>query len=122
MGWDIKEDGFGVVLSPELPGLIRGHLLSALTGFLEASAMSLGDFTGFLLHPGGAKILKTGRTFLGSRTTNLPKSEVLRDFANMSSPTALFALDRAVKAGARGPPLLMAFGPGFSAYFLAVDL
>lgn len=72
MGWDIKEDGFGVVLSPELPGLIRGHLLSALTGFLEASAMSLGDFMGFLLHPGGAKILKTGRTFLGSRTTNLP--------------------------------------------------
>ena len=49
-------------------------------------------------------------------------SEVLRDFGNMSSPTALFALDRAVKAGARGPHLLMAFGPGFSAYFLAVDL
>ena len=47
---------------------------------------------------------------------------VLRDFGNMSSPTALFALDRAVKAGASGPHLLVAFGPGFSAYFAAVDL
>jgi alkylresorcinol/alkylpyrone synthase len=40
----------------------------------------------------------------------------------MSSPTALFALHRARKAGARGPHLLMAFGPGFSAYFVAIDL
>ncbi len=48
--------------------------------------------------------------------------EVLRDFGNMSSPTALFALDRARKAGAKGPHLLLAFGPGFSAYFVAVDL
>ena len=47
---------------------------------------------------------------------------VLRDFGNMSSPTALFALDRAVKSGASGPHLLVAFGPGFSAYFVAVEL
>ena len=32
MGWDIKEDGFGVVLSPELPGLIRNHLGRCGTG------------------------------------------------------------------------------------------
>ena len=48
--------------------------------------------------------------------------EVLRDFGNMSSPTALFVLDRAIEAGARGRHLLAAFGPGFSAYFVAVDL
>ncbi|HET7851456.1 MAG TPA: hypothetical protein VFK91_01760, partial [Methyloceanibacter sp.] len=47
---------------------------------------------------------------------------VLRDFGNMSSPTALFTLDRALKAGAGGPHLMAAFGPGFSAYFLAVEL
>jgi alkylresorcinol/alkylpyrone synthase len=40
----------------------------------------------------------------------------------MSSPTALFALDRAIKQGAKGPHLLIAFGPGFSAYFVAIDL
>ena len=48
--------------------------------------------------------------------------EVLRRYGNMSSATALFVLDRALKAGARGPHLLAAFGPGFSAYFVAADL
>ncbi|MGA8433396.1 MAG: hypothetical protein WBE89_13085 [Methyloceanibacter sp.] len=40
----------------------------------------------------------------------------------MSSPTALFALDQSLKAGATGPHLMAAFGHGFSAYFLTVDL
>ena len=123
MGWDIKEDGFGVVLSPELPGLIRNHLVDAVQGFLDRSGMSLGEFSGFLLHPGGAKILNTAQEVLGLRDEDLALSrEVLRDFGNMSSPTALFALHRARKAGAEGPHLLMAFGPGFSAYFVAIDL
>jgi alkylresorcinol/alkylpyrone synthase len=47
---------------------------------------------------------------------------VLRAYGNMSSATALYVLDRALKAGARGPHLLAAFGPGFSAYFVAADL
>jgi alkylresorcinol/alkylpyrone synthase len=123
MGWDIKEDGFGVVLSPELPSLIRTEFLPALRGFLDASGMDLGEFSGFLMHPGGAKILKTIEKLLRLSCEDLAYSwEVLRDFGNMSSPTALFALARAVHAGARGPHLLTAFGPGFSAYFVAIDL
>jgi len=123
MGWDIKEDGFGVVLSPDLPGLIRNRLADAVQGFLDSSGMSLGEFAGFLLHPGGAKILNTAQEVLGLTDDDLALSrQVLRDFGNMSSPTALFALHRARLAGAAGPHLLLAFGPGFSAYFVAVDL
>ncbi len=123
MGWDIKEDGFGVVLSPELPGLIRAKLLPALKSFLDANGMSLGEFSGFLLHPGGAKILKTVQKLLHLSREDLAYSwDVLRDFGNMSSPTALFALAKAMDAGVRGRHLLASFGPGFSAYFLAVDL
>jgi alkylresorcinol/alkylpyrone synthase len=48
--------------------------------------------------------------------------EVLRRYGNMSSATALFVLDQALRSGARGPHLLAAFGPGFSAYFIAADL
>jgi alkylresorcinol/alkylpyrone synthase len=47
---------------------------------------------------------------------------VLRRYGNMSSATALFVLEQALKAGARGPHLLAAFGPGFSAYFAAAEL
>ena len=123
MGWDIRHDGFGVVLSPELPKLLRSELKPALQGFLDANGMSLGEFNGFLFHPGGAKVLETVQKVLRLRRDELGYSwQVLRDFGNMSSPTALFTLDQAIKAGARGPHLLAAFGPGFSAYFLAVEL
>jgi len=123
MGWDIRHDGFGVVLSPELPQFLRRHLRPAVQDFLEASGMSLGEFNGFLFHPGGAKVLKTVQGVLDLRRDDLAYSwAVLRDFGNMSSPTALFTLDQALKAGASGPHLMAAFGPGFSAYFLAVQL
>jgi alkylresorcinol/alkylpyrone synthase len=122
MGWDIRHDGFGVV-SPELPQLLRRHLRPTVQDFLEASGMSLGEFNGFLFHPGGAKVLETVQKALDLRSDDLAYSwAVLRDFGNMSSPTALFTLDQALKAGASGPHLIAAFGPGFSAYFLAVEL
>jgi alkylresorcinol/alkylpyrone synthase len=117
MGWNIQNDGFGVVLSPELPALLSTHLRPALEGFLAAKSMSLGDFDGFLFHPGSSKILNVVQKTLGLSREDLSISyEVLRNFGNMSSPTALFALHRAIEAGARGRHLLVAFGPGFSAY------
>jgi len=68
-------------------------------------------------------VLTTVKGALDLRRDDLAHSwAVLRDFGNMSSPTALFTLDQALKAGASGPHLMAAFGPGFSAYFLAVQL
>lgn len=86
MGWDIKEDGFGVVLSPKLPELIRAEFMPALNGFLDANRMDLGEFSGFIMHPGGAKILKTIQELLQLSREDLAYSwDVLRDFGNMSS-------------------------------------
>jgi hypothetical protein len=71
--------------------------------------MSLGEFNGFLFHPGGAKVLKTVQSLLELRRDDLGYSwAVLRDFGNMSSPTALFTLDQALNAGASGPHLMAA--------------
>ncbi|HXW48761.1 MAG TPA: 3-oxoacyl-[acyl-carrier-protein] synthase III C-terminal domain-containing protein [Xanthobacteraceae bacterium] len=123
MGWDIKEDGFGIVLSPELPSLMKSALAPALQDFLDRNGLSLSDFNGFLFHPGGRKLLETMEDVLGLSRDQLQYSwEVLRRYGNMSSATALFVLEAALKAGARGPHLLAAFGPGFSAYFVAADL
>jgi len=123
MGWDIKDDGFGVVLSPELPSLMKKALAPALNNFLERNGLALGDFNGFLFHPGGRKLLETMEEVLGLTREQLSHSwEVLRRYGNMSSATALFVLQRAIQSGARGPHLLAAFGPGFSAYFAAVEL
>jgi alkylresorcinol/alkylpyrone synthase len=123
MGWDIKDDGFGIVLSAELPSLMREALAPALYDFLDRNNLQLSDFNGFLFHPGGRKLIETVQDVLGLEHDDFRHSwEVLRQFGNMSSATALFVLNRAMKAGARGLHLLAAFGPGFSAYFAAVDL
>jgi alkylresorcinol/alkylpyrone synthase len=123
MGWDVKEDGFGVVLSAELPGLMRRELRPAIDGFLRRHSLPLDSFRGFLLHPGGRKILETAEEALEIERDKLAHSwAVLREYGNMSSATALFVLQRAIDAGDRGPHLMAAFGPGFSAYFAAVDL
>jgi alkylresorcinol/alkylpyrone synthase len=123
MGWDIKDDGFGVVLSAELPALLREALAPALHDFLDRNGFRLSDFNGYLFHPGGRRLLETMQDVLGLTRSQFDHSwDVLRRYGNMSSATALFVLDRALRAGARGPHLLAAFGPGFSAYFVAADL
>ena len=122
MGWDIKSDGFGVVLSPELPSLLREALVPAINKFLDRHEMSLEDFKGFLFHPGGRKILETAEAALGIDRNLIAHSwEVLRAYGNMSSATALFVVKQAVDAGVRGRNLIAAFGPGFSAYFIVAD-
>jgi alkylresorcinol/alkylpyrone synthase len=123
MGWDIKNDGFGVVLSPELPSLMRDRLGEALFPFLRREGLSLQDFDGFLLHPGGRKVLETAEESLElTRDQTRYSWQVLKEYGNMSSATALFVLKAAVEDDAHGRYLLAAFGPGFSAYFVVLDL
>jgi alkylresorcinol/alkylpyrone synthase len=123
MGWDIKNDGFGVVLSPELPTLMRDRLGEALVPFLAREGLSLEDFDGFLIHPGGSKVLTVAEESLHLSRDQLRYSwEVLRKYGNMSSATAMFVIKEAFGDNARGRYLLAAFGPGFSAYFIVLEL
>ena len=39
----------------------------------------------------------------------------------MSAPTVLFVLERALRLGLYGPVVLSALGPGFTANFLALE-
>lgn len=123
MGWEIKQNGFGVVLSPELPSLMRQELRPALDAFLIRNNLGLDQIKGFLLHPGGRRVLDTAQDILGLTKDDLRHSwEILQNFGNMSSATALFVLENAIRSGAKGLHLLAAFGPGFSAYFVVIDL
>lgn len=123
MGWSVQEGGFGVVLSPELPSLLHRELRPVIEQFLSRENLQLEDLDGYLLHPGGRRVLEAAQKVLCLSDVDLLHSRaVLRDYGNMSSATALFILDRALKSGARGRHLLAAFGPGFSAYFIVIDL
>lgn len=123
MGWDVKNDGFGVVLSAELPNLMREHLGEAVGGFLARNGLNLSEFAGYVLHPGGSRVLDVAEQVFGLSPEDLAASrETLRNYGNMSSATALFVLKRTLERGQTGRHLMAAFGPGFSAYFVALDL
>jgi alkylresorcinol/alkylpyrone synthase len=123
MGWDIKNDGFGIVLSPDLPALMRERLGEALVPFFAREGLSLQDFDGLLLHPGGSKILQTVEDALGLPRERIRYSwDVLKNYGNMSSATAIFVLKQALADGVHGRYLAAAFGPGFSGFFVVLDL
>jgi alkylresorcinol/alkylpyrone synthase len=123
MGWDIKNDGFGIVLSVQLPTLMQERFGGALDEFLDRNDLTREDFDGYLLHPGGGKILDVADKILNLAADALkPSRETLRNYGNMSSATALFVLKYAIETGRKGRHLLAAFGPGFSAYFVVLDL
>jgi alkylresorcinol/alkylpyrone synthase len=123
MGWSIEDDGFGVVLSPDIPRCAREDLRPAVDHFLARHGLELGDLDGIVMHPGGRKVLEAAQTALAVSQDELRHAwDILAEYGNMSSPTALFVLQRALSAGASGLHLLAAFGPGFTVSFALLDL
>jgi len=75
------------------------------------------------MHPGGRKVLEAVEHALALPREALRHAwDVLAEYGNMSSPTALFVLERTLSAGASGRHLLAAFGPGFTVSFALLDL
>lgn len=123
MGWEIADDGFALVLSPELPGHISTGLKAPLAAFLDRNGTRAEELDGYLFHPGGKRVLDALQDVLSLSDADIAFSrDTLRDYGNMSSATVLFVLRSALRSGARGTHLMAAFGPGFSAYFALLDL
>lgn len=122
MGWSIEDDGFGVVLSPDIPKYAARYLRPALMDFLAKHGLMLGDLDGYVMHPGGRKVLEGMESALGLSRHDLRHAwGVLRDYGNMSSPTVLFILERTLAEEPSGRHLMAAFGPGFTGSFLLLD-
>lgn len=122
MGWEVEDDGFGVVFSRDLPSLVRHRFRDAACGFLAANGLSMADISRFVMHPGGVKVIAAIEEALGVPATALDGSRaVLREFGNMSAATVLFVLQRALARPGGGRMLLGALGPGFSAAFAVLD-
>jgi len=122
MGWDVTEDGLKAIFSRDIPALVRRDLRAAAQRFLTRAGLDLAGIRHFVCHPGGAKVLVAlEEAFgLGEGALGIAR-QVLRDYGNMSAATALFVLERTLAAGAKGPMLMSALGPGFTAGFLLLD-
>lgn len=123
MGWQIEEDGFGVLFSRDIPALIRANYRPALDDFLAGSELSVADIDAFVCHPGGAKVVDALETTLGLPAGSLVHARaVLREYGNISAASVLFVLKRVKQAGVKGKYLLSALGPGFTVGFLLLDV
>ncbi|MGI9125567.1 MAG: type III polyketide synthase [Mycobacterium sp.] len=115
MGWDIGQNGFELVLSPDVPEVVRHYLRDDVTGFLGAHDLSLDDIRTWVSHPGGPKVIEAINESLDLSDDALELTwRSLADVGNLSSSSVLHVLrDTIAKRPAAGPGLMMAMGPGF---------
>jgi alkylresorcinol/alkylpyrone synthase len=125
MGFDLRDSGFHIVLSRDVPQLIRERVRELVEGFLARQGLRREDISAFILHPGGQKLLSFMEAELELTRTDTELSwDVLRRFGNLSSASVLFILQewmskREMPPGSYG--LLMAFGPGFTAEMILLQ-
>jgi alkylresorcinol/alkylpyrone synthase len=125
MGFDLRDSGFHIVLSKDVPEMIRQRVKGLVDGFLARQGLRREDISAFVLHPGGQKLLSFMQEELGLTAFDTEISwDVLRRFGNLSSASVLFILQeflmrREMASGSYG--LLMAFGPGFTAEMILLQ-
>jgi alkylresorcinol/alkylpyrone synthase len=121
MGWDVDEDGFGVIFDRSIPEFVKRHFAEAVTSNLAGSGIARDRLARLVCHPGGAKVVEAIENALDLGAGVLDHERgVLRDYGNMSAPTALFVLKRVLDDGTIGDMLMTALGPGFTASLLPV--
>lgn len=125
MGWNVSEKGFRIVLSKEVPNLVRENLAHDVDDFLAERGLTRADIGSWALHTGGPKILEATADALGLKNGELDVSwECLRRTGNLSSASVLVVLEEVMKN--RRPPagtlgLLAAMGPGFCSEFVLLE-
>jgi alkylresorcinol/alkylpyrone synthase len=118
MGFDLRDNGFHMVLAKSVPEVLRGQIRPLVEQFLNRHGLRSGQLAAFVLHPGGKKILDYLEAELSiERQDAQPSWDVLREYGNLSSATILFVLRDWLtrQRPATGTYGLMAgFGPGLS--------
>ena len=115
MTWSIRDDGFDMVLSGQVPPAIRDTLSVTIGSILGNK--SIEDIDLWAVHPGGRSVLDAVERALNLVPDALsPSREVLRKNGNMSSATVMFVLEQMLRdLSDNCVGCAMAFGPGLTA-------
>jgi len=116
MGWDVSERGFKVVLSAEVPEMVRRHLRRDVDHFLADHGLDRSDIAVWVSHPGGPRVLEAMQEALELPDDALAGAwRTLREVGNLSSTSVLLVLEEALGSPPRrgGWGLMSAMGPGF---------
>lgn len=117
MGWKVSEKGFSIVLSPQVPTLIRENLGRDVDAFLGEHGYTRSNIGSWVLHTGGPKVLEATGDALDLHNGELDASwDCLKRVGNLSSASVLVVLEDVMKNRRPEPGtlgLLAAMGPGF---------
>ena len=117
MGWDISEKGFQIVLSRDVPEMVRMHLAEDVDSFLKDHELARADISSWIMHTGGPKVLEATEQSLQLPDGALAASwESLAKVGNLSSASVLLVLEEFMSTRQPEPgslSILAAMGPGF---------
>jgi len=118
MGWKIGDQGFQMILSPELPKIILDSAAPQLIKILNLKGIDSKKIKHWALHPGGRAILDSlQKGFNLSDEQMIPSRKILRNFGNISSASILFVLREIIsneKIERDDLCCAVAFGPGLT--------
>lgn len=118
MGWQVEDTGFSVVFSKSIPDLVLEKMNPLVIDFLNKNKTLLNEVSKFVSHPGGAKVIDALESSFKLKCGAMTESrETLLNYGNMSAPTILFALEKALDSNTSSVKekwLLSSLGPGFT--------
>lgn len=113
MSWRIGDEGFRMRLDSKVPDQVESQLKPFVEDWLSTQQLSIEEVGGWVIHPGGPKVIDAVEESLGLCDGKATISRgVLRDYGNMSSPTVLFITERMRRSGTCKPWVMLGFGPG----------
>ena len=119
--WNVRDQGFDMVLSGKVPAAIRAGMAASRGRILDNRAVH--DIDLWAVHPGGRTVLDAVETAFELGPDALAVSRgVLKNFGNMSSATLMFVLAEMLKRRESGQGCAMAFGPGLVAETMRFQL
>lgn len=117
MGWDIRDTGFRIVLSPDVPKVVLENLKGDVEAFLASQNLTQSDIKSYIFHSGGPKVLEAATKALSLPEDALALSwKSLAEVGNLSAASVLCVLEDTIKnqPGAPGTySILAAMGPAF---------
>lgn len=117
MGWDMVDTGFKIVLSGNVPEIVKQFVKKDVDAFLAKHNLDLSAVNSLISHPGGPKVLVALSEELGKPTALFQHSwDSLREQGNLSSVSVLNVLERHLQKKTLGSEyaLGLAMGPAFN--------
>lgn len=125
MGWKVSEKGFGIILSADVPNVVRRHLRADVDAFLSEQNLTRDDIRTWVCHPGGPKVLQAMQESLDLPADALAITwDSLSRVGNLSSVSVLVVLEEVLREHSPPPGshgLLLAMGPGFCSELLLLQ-